>query len=495
MSTTFLFGEWLPDLPATGLQGATTATNVTPGSNSYLPFPSLVDFSLNSIPGRAQGGIIAKDNNDTGYNFIGNESAIYSLIQTSFTDVTRLVGGGYTVDSGEFWEFAQWNNVLYGVNGFTDPTQQISLGTANFTDLSIGIKARHIAVMRDFLVFGNISDSAANIYRIRWSAINNPTSWTVDAATLADFQDLPAEGGAIQRVFGGEYGIVFQKRSIWRMQFVGSPLVFQFDRVHTSIGAFAPQACIRYQNLVFFLSDEGFYSFDGSTLDGIGKGKVDKFFFDDLSVNDFQRINAVIDPNNQLVIWAYPSSNSIGGNPDKLLVFSWAYKRWTLVEGLNIQYFLQSMSIQYTLEGLDAISTNLDTGISLSLDSPMWTGRKLILAAFNATGTLAQFNGSAMAVTLDTGEFQLFPDRRALLTEIRPNIIGKSVSATITVLNRNNLTESVSIGAVATYPNTTGFCQTRVGARYFRIRLQTSSNTNFLHATGVEVEGVPEGKR
>lgn len=488
------FGEWLPDLPPFGLQGCTIATNVIANVNSYRPFNSLVLFS-NSIGSTAKGAIYATDPVGGIYNYVGDASALYSLVGQSFTTVTRTAGGNYSTNIDEFWEFVNWGNTVIGVNGFVDLPQQISLGASNFADLSIGVKAKHIGVMRDFVVLGNVSDSATNIYRVRWSALNNPTSFTVDAATLADFQDLPSEGGPIQKVLGGEYGVVLQKSSIWRMQFVGSPVVFQFDRVHNRIGAYAPQGCTRYQNLVFFLAEDGFYFFDGSGLVPIGRGKVDTFFFNDLLLVSFARIHATIDPINKLVMWAYPSSGgSIGGNPDKLICYSWAFDRWTLVEGINIGYFFQTITLGYTLDGLDAVSTNLDA-LPASLDSAQWVGGQILLGAFNSANRLAYFNGSAMAATVETGEFQLFKGKRAMLTEVRPDCLGVSASITTSVIIRNNFTESASVGAVATMPNATGFVPCRVNSRYFRIRLNTAPGVDFTHLMGVEVEGTPEGVR
>jgi len=494
------FGEWLPDLPATqltdsrsGVTGVVTATNVIPDEKSYRPFPALVTFST-SLGARCQGGVIATDPAGVNYNYAGDASALYRLTTQTFSAATRAIGGAYTTAADDYWEFANWGNTVIGVNGFTDLPQQISLGAAQFVDLATGVKTKHIATMRDFVVFGNVSDSAANVYRVRWSAINNPASWTVDAATLADFQDLPSEGGPVQKVLGGEYGVILQQRSVWRMLFVGSPLVFQFDPIHKNIGAYIPQAAIRYQNFSFFLATDGFYEFDGSQLNPIGSGKVDKFFLADLNTNYFLRTHAAIDPANRLVLWAYPSGNTIGGNPDKLLVYSWAFRRWALVSGLNIELILQSLSTGYTLDGLDAVSTNLDA-LAWSLDSVQWTGGQLILAAFNATNQLARFNGSAMAATLETGEFQLFPGYRAQINEVRPNVIGLSASLTISIINRNNLTESASIGGVATYPNATGFVETRVDARYFRIRMETGASVDFTHLIGLEVEAVKGGIR
>lgn len=486
------FGEWLPDQPPTNLNGVVTATNVIPDANSYRPFPTLVTFAT-GLTSRCLGGIVATDGAGNNYNYVGNASALYSLVGTSFTSVTRT-GGAYNVGLDDYWEFVNWGNTIIAVNGATDLPQQISLGSTNFFDLSVGVKAKHIAVMRDFVVLGNVSDSAANVYRVRWSAINNPTSFTVDAATLADFQDLPSEGGQVQKVLGGEFGVVLQEKSVWRMLFVGSPLIFQFDRVHTNIGAFAPQSAIRYQNDTYFLAEDGFYAFDGSQVKPIGRGKVDRFFLSDLATTNVNRVQAFTDAPNKLVMWAYPSGSNSGGNPDKIILYSWAFDRWAIVEGIDIEMLVNSVTTGTTLDGLDALYSSIDA-VPITLDSTQWQGGQFIVAAFNGSHALARFNGSAMAATIETGEFQLFPDCRAQIEEVRPAADGLSASTSVMVINRNNLTESASVGGVQTYPNETGFCQFRVDARYFRIRMVTAAATDFLHLIGVEVKGVPTGRR
>jgi hypothetical protein len=44
----------------------------------------------------------------------------------------------------------------------------------------------------------------------------------------------------VQKVVGGEYGLVFQERAVWKMTYIGSPVIFQFDLIERSRGAFAP---------------------------------------------------------------------------------------------------------------------------------------------------------------------------------------------------------------------------------------------------------------
>ena len=494
MRITIPFGEWLPDLPNMQNPGAIEALNVIPAQTSYQPFPQPVVFST-SLSARCQGAIIARDTAGNSYNFTGDVTKLYQLVGTSWTNVSRLVGGVYATPADDFWEFAQWGNTVIGVNAFDTP-QRLSLGAANFVVLpGAPPQARHIAVVRDFVILGNISATAGMPQAVAWSAINNSDSWTADAATLADRQDLPGDGGWIQKIVGGEYGVIFQERAIFRMTFVGSPLIFQFDQVQQNIGAYAPQSVIAYQNLIFFLSEDGFYRFDGVNAQPIGKGKVDNTFFDDLDTSNYLRIQAAIDPVNKLVMWAYPASGNSGGNPNKIIIYNWAFDKWSHVQDLNIEILTRSVSGVLTLDGLDAINTSVDA-LPVSLDSRQWNAGQLILSYFNGDHRLARFNGNAMSARVDTGERQFNPNMngRSYLTEVRP--IGEGLSATmeVAVISRNLLTNSVS-AATAVAPVSAGFAQVRSSGRFHRIRLTTDAGSTYTNLQGVDVEVKPEGGR
>lgn len=494
-------GEWLPDLPPLGNPGAIVADNVIPAANSYASFPSAVTAAT-GVGSRIQGSIFARDAANNIYNYVGDASALYRLVATSFTSATRLVGGAYATPTDDYWEFVQWGETVIGVNGTNgDTPQQISLGGANFADLSgTPPKARHIAVINNFVVLGNCSDSTVGVQRVRWSAINNPTSWTVDAATLADFQDLPGDGGWVQKIVGGEQGgFVFQERAIWRMTFVGSPTIFQFDKTKVGIGAYAPQSVVAYQGKMYFLGTDGFYMFDGSAIVPIGQNKVDRTFFDELDNNYVYRVVGAIDPRRKLVMWAYPASGNTNGNPNRILVYHWALNRWSRITGdaggvgFNLQFLMSSAALGYTLDGLDALSSSIDA-LTITLDSAFYTGGQLNISGFNANNQLVTLNGSALPATVQTGEVNLVRARKAYVNEVWPLVEGNSASVQVAIISRNVLTESYSTGA-AMSPTSAGFAEVRSTARYHRFQITTTAGTEFDNIQGVMVEPVDAGAR
>jgi hypothetical protein len=490
------FGEWLPDLPSLNNPGATVAKNVLPDIKSYRPFQKLTTYS-NALASRCQGAIIARDATGNYYNFAGDSVRLYSLSNLTWNNVTRLAGGDYQTAAADYWEFTQFGNLVIGVNGSdANFPQAITLGAANFANL-VGDppRAKHIASVRDFVVIGNISATATEPQMVRWCAINNAGSWTPDAATMADFQNLPGDGGHVQKVVGGEYGVIFQERAIYRMDWAGSPLVFQFNKVHTNIGTPAPQSVVSYRNFVFFLSEDGFYMFDGSNVKPIGQNKVDRTFFNDLDGNFTYRINAAVDPIRKIVTWAYPSVNAINGNPDRVLVYNWGADRWSRIEDLQIELMFRHATTALTLEGLDATNPNIDL-MQVPFDSQQWIGGSYQLGAFDSQHRLSIFNGSAMPATVETGEYQFNRDVDGLtyVTEVRPVTEGFVISASIAIGTRIKNSES-AVYAVAVAPGSSGFASVRSTARFHRFRMETENGSTFDHLQGLDILATEDGIR
>src|SRR5690606_21470558 len=228
-------------------------TNVLPSASGYVPMPSLV-VDTTALDARPRGAIAGRSTAGVAAQYAGDKTKLYENVSGTWTD--RTPDGLTATGDGERWEFVQWKTKSLATN-FSDVPQSISFGDEAFAALTTAFQARHIAVIRDFVVFGNTFDGDdGNVpSRVRWSAFNDETDYTVSASTLSDFQDLKT--AAVERVLGGEFGIILQSDSTWRMSFVGAPTAFEFDEVLPGIGTIAPGAAVRFGDSVFFLSSRG----------------------------------------------------------------------------------------------------------------------------------------------------------------------------------------------------------------------------------------------
>ncbi len=487
------FGEYLPDLPDFENPGATEAKNVIPAGMSYQPFLSQVVYS-NALDARCQGAVSTKDNDGNTTNFAGNASKLYKSAGGTYSDVS--LAGGYTTGAEENWRFTRFGTRLIATN-FTDYPQTYTLGVSSaFANLTTALKARYVATVRDFLVFGNTWDgSDGNVpYRVRWSAIGDPTDFTVSATTQSDYQDLDPSNGWVTGVVTGDYGIIFQERAISRMDYSGSPTVWEFRPVEIGRGTQAANSIVKVGSLVFYLGIDGFYVFDGSQSAPLGVNKVDKTFYNELDLSYLSRIYGTADVDRQVIYWLYPASGNSSGNGNKIIMYNYspnATKRWSYASDLNLEFLYTSLSEGYTLDGLDALGYTIET-LPFSLDSRVWTGENFLLSGFDSNHKQVNFTGAALTALLETQEAQISKGQKTFVSLVRPVVDG-SGTITVQIGTRNLLSESVTYAsAVAT--NAIGDVPIRSNARFHRARVNITGGFN--DAMGIEVlKGTPSGQR
>lgn len=466
------FGPWLPDLPDLGNPGNTDAKNVIPTSAGYTPWYGLNQYS-SALTARAQGAFATKDNAGTTHVYAGDATKLYLLSSATWTDATRLAGGAYATPADTQWRFVKYGTTAICVNG-ADAPQSISLAAgANFAALAGSPPtARHIAVVREFVVMGNVV-SAQN--RVQWSASNNSTSWTT-GTNEANQQDIP-DGGVVQALVGGEVGYVFMERQIVRMVRVPAPITFQFDVVEQARGALAPYSVVPVGSGVFYLSADGFFFFDGVQSQPIGENGIDQTFFDEVNSSYYDRISAVVDPVRKLVFVAYPTGG--GGVNNKILCWHWPERRWSYgVQTTELLYNHFGLGV-----GLDSISGTLE-GQSVSFDSTAYQGGNQSVGAFNSDHKLAFFDGSSLEAVMTTTEGQLNEAGRAQVQEVTPLV--DSSAATVAIGARETLSGTVNYTSESSQ-NSAGICPVRASGRFLRARVTIPAASTWTHAQGVDI--------
>ena len=467
------FTEWLPDQP--GSVGALTkAENVYPRAIGYGPFPEEVDYSQAASQNLVS-VVAAKNNTGTTKIFAASPTILY-LLDSADLSLDNISGATY--DQAERWYFTQFGNTLIAA-GSPNTLQAYDLTTnGNFAVLSSGApKAKYVTVVRDFVVTGN---QPTNSTRIQWSGINDPTTWTSSAVTQSDFQDLP-DGGEVRGVTGGEFGLVLCERSIYRMSYVGTPLVFQFDNISRNLGCYEGNSVVQWQGITYFLADDGFYACDGQNVVPIGAEKVNRYFYTRLLEATIQNMSAAVDPVRNLIVWGYP----VLDNTYELLVYHIVTKRWSVVES-SVSRIASSSTPAVSLEGLDAYSNSIDA-LETSLDSRIWLGGKLSLAGVSGAKIIT-FSGANKTATIETPD--VGEGKQTMVTLVKPYVDGGSAS--VAVASRQTLATDPSFGNL-----TAASAENRVALRsvgkYHRFRVSPSGN--WETAIAIDVDTQPAGMR
>lgn len=497
--------EWRPDLPPFGTGFSTTVENVLPKTpTTYGPFPSLQNYATDPLPARCQGAISVLDSDDNVSTFAGTDQNLYQMTVSgpTFSEVSKS-HNAYTVATDENWQFIPFGDNLIATQ-IGDPIQSFIVGTsANFADLSVDApKARYVAVVKNWLFVANTVDGTdgAVPWRVWWSAFNDPTSWPTPgtaaaAAAQSDFNDIVGQGGWIQGVVGNlgtADAAVFLEHSVWRVVYSGPPSIFTFTQAEGVRGTPAPGSIVQLGALVYYLGEDGFYVFDGTSSQPIGANKVDATFYADFQPSFASRMIGAVDPLNKLIIWAYAGAGSNKGNPNRLIVYNWFTQTWSFAPNTEVETIFRSLSFGYSLDGLDAVSTNLDA-LPFSLDSRAWTGGALLLAGFGVDNTMGYFDGPNLAPTVDTEEIQPFTGQRTFVRNTRPLIDG-NVTPSIALGLRTTVETSAAYGNPMSM-NSLGWCPLRGNGQYVRARITLAANSTFEHIQGVELDASPAGRR
>jgi hypothetical protein len=492
------FGELQADLPTFQNTGAIQADNVLPLKVGYKSLPGFQELSTTALTGNAV-GLFTSFNAGGTTNYAGDATKLYQM-NTSQVFIDKSKAGGYnnstTEGSRDYWAFTQFGSNIIAAN-HADNIQKFEEGVDSaFSDL-VAIKAKYLAVIRDFVFAGYTTESGtAYNQRVKWSGLNDSSTWTPSQTTQSGYQDVVGPHGNIQAIVGGEsFGIIFFERAIYRCSYVGTPLIFTFEKISDNIGAFSPKSVVSFGNMIFFLAQDGFYKLTGGQqLTPIGEGKIDNFFYDDLASN-LDGICAAVDPNNSCVFFSYrggATGSSSGEINNKLLIYNYSVDRWSTGSDMDLQFIASASQEAFTtLESLDVLG-HLDN-LPKSLDSYYYGEGIVGLAGFSGDKKFGKFIATSLTATVDTTEFEGAPGRRSTLISSTPIVDGVGgTTVTVTPLSRASQLDTVNVGTpVSTLTN--GTCPLRSTTRYHRMRVSVTGN--FTTMSGVEIEARPEGKR
>lgn len=353
------FGQYMPDVNDLNRQYTRSVLNVRPQGDGYGPFPDWQAYSA-ALPAPCRGAFYARKLDGSVATFAGTATKLYLLDNTSltWTDVSKGASTYTTLDAVANWSFAQFNDVVIASQN-NDAMQAYTLASSSaFDDLGGSPPdAAYVTVVNRFLVAAGIA-GAPN--RVQWCALNALTNWS----TLeADSQDLP-DGGAVQGIRGGDYGIIIQEGAIRRMVFVpGSDVIFDIDRIDSETGCNLPWSITEAAGNVFFWSQKGPVKIapDGSKT-FIGEQRVTKTVQNEYDAGYASLFVSGVNTERNTVIWAYKTVYSGDTTAfDKAHIYDYVQNKWAPVE-LNGQMLASLAQSGFTLESLGTIGSNAISG-------------------------------------------------------------------------------------------------------------------------------------
>ena len=492
---------YAPDVASTDAAVSGVALNVLPRADGYGPVLAPVPISL-ALPEDCRGAVaVVSPAYGTWSYFAGTRTGLYRFNNsTKGWDDVGKPGQPYSMPDGDSWQWALYGYRLIAVH-LGAPPQSLDVdpqpGRADrsrrFSDLGGNPpRARAVGIVGEFLVLAGLSIQPNAIW---WSDLGNPEFWTRGLRNddhQADWQVIP-DGGAVTGFAGGEFGVVFQERSIRRLTFnPGSPQVFDFSLVEDNRGAVAPWAICKVGPRTFFLDRDGFYLFTGAASQPIGAERVNRTFLAAVDPLRLPQTIAVRDVYGPRVIFAYrtkaadPSRRAL---LDAALVYDWQLDRWSALS-LAVTAGIATATPPTSL---DTLPGTLESQ-TLSFDDASYRGGIPALGFVTDDNRLSLLTGSSLEATIETADAMLARPNRAFARSVRLDSDADDWRAAVGA--RESLGRSVPVSwRPETAPTVERRAPCRSSGRYHRIRARIPAGAPWSYASAFEVDATAEGMR
>jgi hypothetical protein len=342
VATTTLNGALNADTAGTGGSGtAITLTSVTgfpTGGGTIAVGNELITYtgiSSNDLTGITRG--------TNGTATVGTSNGQAHSSGATVTNATNFSGFGSAVNASTvvlepgLWSLDNFGQVLiatvangktftWNAGAATPLTTRASTTTSGFATGNnptasrvtlISPTTRHLIHLGTETTIGDTTTQDDMFIRFSdQEDINTYAPSATNSAGTLRIQDGTKIIGAIK---AKEVILIFTDNALYTMKFIGAPFTFQLDQVGTNCGLIGKNAVVEIDGAAFWLSQKGFFLFDG-TVKSI-PCTVEDFVFDNFDTTKGQQVAAGLNNLFTEITWYYPSSGSTFNN--KYVVFNY----------------------------------------------------------------------------------------------------------------------------------------------------------------------------
>ncbi len=314
---------------------------------------------------------------------------------------------------------------------------------------------------------------------IRFSSQESLTDWASTATNTAGELRLGSGSEIVTAVETRQQILVYTDESIYAMQFLGPPFTFGVNLVSENITTMGPLCAVAVEDNVFWMGQKEFYVY-GGTVQRL-PCTVRDFVFDDINLNQREKIVAATNTAFSEVWWFYPSESS--DTNDRYVVYNYEQQVW---------YY-----------GAMARSFWMDRGI---FDQPIAAGPNNYLYS-QETGF--DDDGSALTAYIESSQVDIGDgDQFAFIRRMIPDLTFRgstagSPSANITVKTRNfpggnylqSTSSAVTKSASVPVEQFTDQVHLRLRGRSFAMRVESTASGVGWRLGSPRLDVRPDGRR
>jgi hypothetical protein len=276
--------------------------------------------------------------------------------------------------------------------------------------------------------------------------------------------------------------LIWTDTSMYSMQFVGPPLTFGLNLINEGTGMISPNAAINSPAGVFWMSDDGFYSYTGSVKKL--PCSVLSYIQEDLDLSQAFKVFALLNKEYNEVWWFYPAESDGTSEISRYVIYNYLEGVWSIGQLVRTAWVDQNVFAK-----------------------PLATNSGVIFAHEDGEDD----DGSPMDnVFIESADFDLqdgndFAFIRRMMPDIRfygTNVTSGSPQINMLLKTRNAPSESLTTRATKDISNNTAQVHVRARGRQAVLRVQSDDDAATGNRLGVKwrlgytrLDVQPDGKR
>ena len=178
-------------------------------------------------------------------------------------------------------------------------------------------RAKTIRAYKDYLVALDIT-KGTTLYpaMVKWSnavqAGAPPSDWDVTSPSSHAGETVlnDATGKLIDGLALGSSFILYGSNETYRMTFIGTPFIFEFEKLYDDLGVFAQDCVVEIEGKHYVFGKDGIYIHDGMSKVSISDQKVTNKIYSRIDFTRSDRCFVFHNPVHKEIVFAYPSISS-----------------------------------------------------------------------------------------------------------------------------------------------------------------------------------------
>lgn len=431
----------------------------------------------------------------------------YEEYGTSRTpNYAQQIAAGWSLDSygskllavldseGELYEFDGEND-----DPATDDLSLVSAGGGSGASVSGTVPQNNKGVLvtdeRHVILIGAGGDGR----RIQWCSQDDLYDWDVTSVTnSAGYLDLDTPGGLISGIRTKYGSLIFSSSDVWRLNYLGFPLVYGAERISGAGGIISPRAAAGNSELIAWMGRDAFWSYNGYVQPL--QCDVADYVFSDINSDVSGLVSALHNEQDGEIWWFYPSSGSTVC--DRYVFWSYRENYWSIGRlGRCVGVGSDVWGDQYWAGTDGYIYKHEQAGSTVSRDpstSEVSTQSELNTVSLRQVSAGGAGASEAGLVYVESGAFEMGPERtmkvRRVITDVDAGDANSVRMKFKTRFAPDNPGASADTEHGPYYPAPDGYTDVRFSGRQAVLRIEAPFDQDFRIGT-LRLDAIPGGTR